>query len=318
MSQCANTNTGLAVVAAVVAGLCLPCTLACAKDLKSIGISVGSLGNPYFVTLAKGAEAKAKMLNPQVRVTTLSADYDLNRQFNQIDNFIAAGVQMILLNAVDAKAVTPAIKRAQKAGVVVVAVDVAAGGADATVQTDNIQAGSLACQYIATALKGRGEVIIENGPQVAAVVDRVTGCKAVFAKYPGLHLLSADQDGKGSRDGGYSVAQGYLTRYAKLDALFAINDPQAIGTDLAARQLHRSGIIITSVDGAPEIETALKGQSMIQASASQDPWGMAQKAVGMGYELMNGKQPDPSTVLIPSTLVTRENVKSYQGWSSPR
>ncbi|WP_349303972.1 substrate-binding domain-containing protein, partial [Pseudoalteromonas sp. S185] len=83
------------------------------------------------------------------------------------------------------------------------------------------------------------------------MIDRVNGCKSVFAKAPGIKVLSSDQDGTGSREGGLTVAQGYLTRYPKSDAIFAINDPQAIGTDLAARQQQRSGIIITSVDGAP-------------------------------------------------------------------
>lgn len=288
-----------------------------AKELKSIGITLGSLGNPYFVTLSKGTEARAKQINPAVRVTTLSADYDLNKQFTQIDNFIASGVDLILINAADPKASVSAIKRAQAAGIVVVAVDVAALGANATVQTDNVQAGSISCQFIATKLNGMGNVIIENGPQVAAVIDRVTGCKSVFARYPGLKLLSVDQDGKGSRDGGFNVTQGYLTRYPKLDAIFAINDPQAIGTDLAIRQLHRTGIIVASVDGAPDIETALRGTTSNQASASQDPWAMAQLAVNLGYDLMNGKKPANAMVLIPSVLVTRDNVGSYQGWSAP-
>ena len=130
--------------------------------------------------------------------------------------------------------------------------------------------------------------------------------------------MSSDQSGKGSRDGGFSVTLGYLTRYAKVDAIFAINDPQAIGTDLAAKQLRRKGIIITSVDGAPDIEAALKGDSQIQASASQDPWAMAQLAVDIGAGILNGRKPARDMVLIPSILVTRENVKSYRGWSSPR
>src|SRR5690349_15136343 len=51
------------------AALALATGTAAAKDLKSIGISVGSLGNVYFVTLAKGAEATAKTINPNVKVT---------------------------------------------------------------------------------------------------------------------------------------------------------------------------------------------------------------------------------------------------------
>ncbi len=155
---------------------------ASAKDLKAVGITLGSLGNPFFVALAKGAEAKAKQINPNVKVTTTSADYDLNKQFNQIDNFVAGGVDLILLNAADAKAILPAVKRAQAAGIVVVAVDVAAAGADATVQTNNVQAGEIACQFLAEKIGDKGNVIIQNGPQVSAVIDRVKGCKDVLAK----------------------------------------------------------------------------------------------------------------------------------------
>lgn len=307
----------LAAVAAAAA-LCVPAAQAQQKQIKSIGITLGSLGNPFFVTLAKGAEAKAKQLNPNVKVTALSADYDLNKQFSQIDSFISSGVDMILLNAADAKAIEPAVMRAKKAGIVVVAVDVAAAGADATVQTNNVQAGELACGYIAEQLKGQGNVIIQNGPQVSAVVDRVNGCKSVLAKHPGLKVLSADQDAKGSREGGMNVMQGHLTRFPKIDAVFAINDPQAIGTDLAARQLNRKNIVITSVDGAPDIEAALKADTQVQASASQDPWAMAQKAVEIGQGIMNGKKPADPMVLMPSKLITRANVGSYQGWSAPR
>lgn len=154
------------------------------KPLKSIGVTVGSLGNPYFVTIVKGAEARARQLNPNAKVTAVSADYDLNKQFTQIDNFISAHVDMILLNATDPKAIEPAVKKAQAAGITVVAVDVAAAGANATVQTNNVKAGELACDYIAKKLNGKGNVIIENGPQVSAVIDRVNGCKAVLAKTP--------------------------------------------------------------------------------------------------------------------------------------
>ncbi|NWD40666.1 ABC transporter substrate-binding protein [Pseudomonas yamanorum] len=287
-----------------------------ARELKAIGISMGSLGNPYFVTLADGATARAKELNPAVKVTSVSADYDLSKQFSQIDNFISSKVDLILLNAVDPSAMASAIKKARDAGIVVVAVDVDAKGVNATVQTDNVEAGKLACQFIVDKLSGKGNVIIQNGPQVTAVTDRVKGCKAALASAPDIKVLSDDQDGKGSREGGLNVMQGYLTRFQKIDGLFAINDPQAIGSDLAAKQLKRSGIIITSVDGAPDIENALKTDTLIQASASQDPWAMAQTAVNVGNDILNDKQPaEPVTLLAPK-LITRDNVGSYSGWSS--
>lgn len=298
------------------AALCLVANAASAKDLNAIGVTLGNMGNPFFVALANGAEAKAKEINPNVKVTTVSADYDLNKQFNQVDNFIAAGVDMILINAVDPKAIVSSIKRAQAAGIVVVGVDVAAAGADAVVQTDNVQAGEIACQYIVDKLGGKGNVIIQNGPQVSAVIDRVNGCKSVLAKAPDIKILSDDQDAKGSREGGLNVMQGHLTRFPDIAAVFTINDPQAIGTDLAAKQLNRTGIVIASVDGAPDIETALKGNTMVEASASQNPYAIAQKGVEVGYDIMNGKKPAEPMVLLPSTLVTRDNINDYKGWAS--
>ncbi|MGY2173770.1 MULTISPECIES: ABC transporter substrate-binding protein [Pseudomonas] len=287
-----------------------------ARELKALGISMGSLGNPYFVTLADGATARAKELNPNVKVTSVSADYDLSKQFSQIDNFISSKVDLILINAVDPSAMASAIKKARDAGIVVVAVDVDAKGVNATVQTDNVEAGKLACQYLVDKLSGKGNVIIQNGPQVTAVTDRVKGCKAALAAAPDIKVLSDDQDGKGSREGGLNVMQGYLTRFPKIDGLFAINDPQAIGSDLAAKQLKRSGIIITSVDGAPDIENALKTDSQIQASSSQDPWAMAQTAVNVGNDILNDKAPAEAVTLLTPKLITRDNVATYSGWSS--
>jgi ribose transport system substrate-binding protein len=279
-------------------------------------VTLGSLGNPYFVALTKGATDKAKEINPNAKVTAASADYDLNKQFTQVDNFIASGTDLILVNAADPRAIAPAIKKAQAAGVPVVAVDVAAAGADATVQTNNVQAGQIACQYLADKINHKGNVIIENGPQVSAVIDRVKGCKEVLAKDSGIKILDDSQDAKGSREGGLNAMQGYLTRFQDLQGVFTINDPQAVGSDLAAKQLGRTGIVITSVDGAPDIETALKGNTSIQASASQDPYTMGQNAVQIGYDIMNGKKPADPVMLMPSTLITRDNVKDYKGWAS--
>ena len=291
---------------------------AMAKDVKAVGISVGSLGNPGFVSIANTATAQLKKANPQVRVTVLGYDYDLGKQFQEIDNFIASGVDLILLNPGDPKGVSAAIKKAQAAGIPVVAFDTVAQGADAAVTTDNVQAGEISCQYIADTLKGKGNVIIQNGPQVSSVIDRVNGCKKALAKSPDIKILSDDQDGKGSRDGGLSVALSYLTRFPKIDAVFAINDPQAIGVALAAQQQHRSDFIITSVDGSPDIEAALKNPtfSMIKASASQDFYAIPKVSVQIGLGLLDGKKPEQPLTLIPSTLVTRENGDAYTGWTA--
>ncbi|GAA4522681.1 ABC transporter substrate-binding protein [Chelativorans composti] len=292
---------------------------AVAKDLNSIGISVGLLGNPFFVATIKGIEDRAKEINPDVKITSVSADYDLNKQVSQIDSFIAAGVDIIMLNAVDASAIAPAVKKAQDAGIVVAAFDVSAPGADVTVMTNNVKAGEIACQYIVDQLNGQGNVIIINGPQSSSIIDRVKGCKSVFEKHSGINILSDDQNGKASREGGLDVMQSLLTRFDDVDAVFAINDPTAIGAELAARQLNRTEFFITAVDGAPDIEEALKtGTSMIKASASQDPYVMAGMALELGYKVLQGEKPEQDTVLLDPQLITAENVNEYKGWTAAR
>src|SRR5471030_1219876 len=125
------------LVAAAVMAINSP-VLAAAKPLKSVGVTVGDLANPYFVAIGDGASEAAKKLGgPGVKVTTVSSKYDLNTQVGQIENFIANKVDIIVVNAVDPKGIAPVLKKARAAGIVVVAVDVGAEGADATVMSDN-------------------------------------------------------------------------------------------------------------------------------------------------------------------------------------
>jgi ribose transport system substrate-binding protein len=287
------------------------------KKFNSVAVTVGDLGNPFFVQIAHGAQAKAKEINPSVKFTAESSGYDVNNQTNQIDNFISSNVNLILLNAADSKGIAPAVIRAKQAGITVVAVDVAAeGGVDATVTSNNKQAGEEDGKYVGERLKGQGQIVIVNGPPVSAVTDRVAGFKEALKQYPGIKILSQDQNAGGSRDGGLRVMSDLLTAFKKLDAVFAINDPTAIGCDLAAKQAQRKDFFIVGVDGAPDIVPALKDpNSLIAASAAQDPYSMAQKAVEIGYNIINGQKPAQELTLIPVDLITKENVNQYKGWS---
>jgi ribose transport system substrate-binding protein len=314
----ASTNLGMPILASGL--LCMSVSHCFAGHLDSIGISVASLGNPYFVALANGATAEARSINPKVKVMTVGFEQDLNKQVDQIDDFIAAGVDLILLNPGDRNALEPAIRKAQAAGIIVVSVDTAAKGANATVTTNNVEAGRVACDYIVKKLNGAGNVIIENGPQNSAIVDRVNGCKARFATNPKIIVISDDQNGQSSRDGGMNVMQTLLTRFPKISAVFAVADPQAIGSNLAIKQQGRQGIIITSVDGSPDLEAELNGNAdpSIQATAAQDPYTMAQDAVKLGNEILSGQKPSNPVVLLDAKLVTRDNVAEYKGWNAPR
>jgi ribose transport system substrate-binding protein len=307
----------LTTIGLFLAGVLATPALAETKKLDSVALTVGDLGNPFFVQIAHGAEAQAKHINGKVKFTALSSNYDVNNQTNQIDNFISSNVNLILLGAADSKGIAPAVIRAKQAGVTVVAVDVGAeGGVDATVTSNNKQAGTKDGAYVAERLKGKGQVVIVNGPPVTAVTDRVEGFLEEIKKHPDIKILSQDQNAGGSRDGGLRVMSDLLTAFKQIDAVFAINDPTAIGCDLAAKQAQRKEFFIVGVDGSPDIVPFLKDPtSLIAATAAQDPYLMAEEAVKIGYDIMQGKKPKEELTLIPVGLITRENVDRYAGWT---
>jgi ribose transport system substrate-binding protein len=312
MSRC-----GLKTACSLLLAISLTTPLLAQKKLNVVAVTVGDLGNPFFVQIAHGAEAAAKKINPGVKFQSESSNYDVNNQTNQLDNFVANGANLILLNAADSKGIAPAVLRAKAAGVTVVAVDVGAeGGVDATVTSNNKQAGQLDGKLVADRLKGKGQIVIVNGPPVTAVTDRVAGFLEEIKKSPDIKILSQDQNAGGSRDGGLRVMTDLLTAFPKIDAVFAINDPTAIGCDLAAKQAQRKDFFIVGVDGAPDVVPSLKDKdSLIVASAAQDPYTMAGKAVDIGYDIINGKKPAQELTLIPVDLITKDNVDQYKGWT---
>ena len=277
---------------------------------------MGDLGNPLLVYMSDGAVDRIKELGgPDTRITVLSCGYDLNTQVNQIENLIAAKTDLIILNAADSKSIAPAVREAKAAGVTVVAMDVSAeGGVDATVMSNNVEAGELAGQYIADRLKGKGDVVIVNGPPVSSIMDRVKGVQSVFGKYPDIKVVSSEQNAGASRDGGYRVMTDLLQAFPKIDAVFAINDPTALGTSLAATQAKRGEFFIVGVDGAAEVQTALKDpQSLIAASPAQDFPGLGKESAEIGFKVFQGETPANPTILIPVHLLTKDNITDYKG-----
>jgi ribose transport system substrate-binding protein len=286
--------------------------------LQSIGISVSDLGNPFFVEIARGAERRARELGgDQVHVQVVSSAYDLPRQIRQIDEFINDKVQLILLSAADRDGIAPAVGRARKAGIPVIAVDVEAAGADATITTDNRVAGTLACDYLARRIGGRGKVVIINGPAVSSVVERVEGCHEALAGFADIELLSDTQNGGGAREGGLEKMTALMTAYPDIQGVFTINDPTALGAEQAAHQAGRNNFVIVSVDGSPvAFEQLRSADSLLEASAAQFPGRIAERAVETGLKLLRGEILDEQRILIKPELVTRHNVNDYRGWNS--
>lgn len=302
------------ILAALV--MALFAVTAMATELGRIGVTVTDLGNPFFVRIARGVEnAARKIVGPNVKVYVVSSAYDLKRQNDQIDAFITKKVDLIVLVAADPEASEPAVRRAQAEGIRVVAVDVRAAGADATITTDNVQAGEKACEYIVNKLKGRGDVVIISGPPVSAITDRVAGCLSKLEASPGIRILTSDRNGGGSSEGGFAKMTDLLTLFPHIDAVFTINDPTAIGADKAARQAGRKEFFIVGVDGSPAAKAQMRDpDSLITATVAQMPDQLAQKAVESGYALIRKQNLPNSVLLIPAVLLTREFTPEVGGW----
>jgi len=294
----------------------LAATAHAADPIKSIGMAVGDLGNPFYVAQRKAAEEAARRIDPAIMVTTVAHTYDLKKQIDLIDNLISAKTDVLLLeSAGDNTSLRAVIGRAHAAGITVIGMHSDIAGADASVMTDNVMAGEEACRFIAEKLNGKGNLVIINGPPVPSVTERVDGCHHVLDAQSGINILSENQDGKASRDGGMQVMQALLVANPTINAVFTINDPTAAGAELALRQARRNDIFIVSVDGAPDAIRALKNpKSFIVGTAPQDPYKITDVAIETALAIRHGQAPAERIIRIPAPIVTRDNVNDYLGW----
>ncbi|MBD1381435.1 ABC transporter substrate-binding protein [Metabacillus arenae] len=280
----------------------------------TIGLTVGTMANPFFVAMGKGAEEAGKELGAEVIVE--SAEYDLAKQTSQIENFITKKVDIILLNAVDTKGIAAAVLQAKEAGIPVIAVDTnAEGGVDSTVTSDNYQAGKLAGEYVVEKLGGKGNIAIIDGPPVSAVTDRIQGFEDAI-KDSDIKVV-AKQNGEGNREKALTVMESILQANpsGSIDAVFAINDPEAIGVEIAQEQADRKDeFFIVGVDGAPEATEAMaKEGSSIAATSAQSPRNMIKEAVEVGIKVKDGEKVE-ELIKVPVELITQDKLESYKGW----
>ncbi|WP_143414521.1 substrate-binding domain-containing protein [Halobacillus massiliensis] len=284
------------------------------KGGVKIGLTLNNLANPFFVSMSEAAEDYADEIGAEIVVQ--AADADLAKQTSQIEDFITQGVDLILLNAVDSEGIAGAVAQADAAGIPVVSVDVGAdGGIEGTVTSDNYQAGVLAAEYMIEDLGGKGNVVVIDGPPVTAVKDRIAGFEDTI-KGTEIKVI-AKQNGEGNREKGLQVMESILqaNEPGKIDAVFANNDPVAIGAEIAQQQAGRQDeFYIIGVDGSPDVIEAMKKEgSSIAGTSAQHPDEMVMKAIDVGIQVLDGESIEEVTK-IPVDLVTEDNVASYKGW----
>ena len=280
----------------------------------TIGVSVLTLGNPFFSVIAENIKSEAAKNGYDVIV--VDGNRNVQKQANQIDDFLTKGVAAIVLNPCDRISTGAAIKKANDAGVPVFTCDLkcVAEGAEVVshVGSDNLQGGKLAGEAMIEALGDEGgKVLVVHFPQANSCQLRVQGFKEVISAHnqeraAGKIVVVSELDGGGVRDEGYKVTEDTLQAHPDLAGIFAINDPSALGSRAA---LEKSGkqdqVKIVAFDGQPEGKLAIK-EGKIYADPVQFPDKIGVETVELIMSYFNGEQV-PGEVLIPTELYKLED-----------
>jgi ribose transport system substrate-binding protein len=272
---------------------------------RQFAVSFQTMNNPFFVELNDGLKAAVEARGG--RLLTLDARHDSHKQRNDLSDALQQRPAALFLNPVNWEGVRGSLVEAKRAGVPVIVVDTPVGDAElvlAQVASDNVAAGRLAAEALGR-VKPAAKVAILHHSVAKSCIDRVAGFREAAAKFPGMTILQTEE-GKGTTEGSRPVMVDLLGRFPELDAVFAINDPSAIGCASAVESTPgRAGTVaIVTVDGSREGIEAVKAGRLL-ATVAQSPSEIGRLAAGLAFDHLEGK-PVPKDVKVPVRLVTRE------------
>jgi len=282
-------------IAAAIAALG---TAALAADQPVIGLITKTDTNPFFVKMKEGAEQAAKAKGAKLMSAAGKKDGDNAAQVAAIENMVSKGAKTILITPSDAKAIIPAIKKAQDKGVMVIALDSPTDpdtAVDALFATNNYKAGELIGQYAKAAMAGK--------PAKIATLDLFPGHPVGAQRHNGFlagyGLQAADAksnelskpaevvcmaDTHGNQAEGQTAMENCLQKNPDINIVYTINEPAAAGAYNALKKAGKEkNVIIVSVDGGcAGIADVAAGK--IAATSQQYPLKMASMGVEAGVE----------------------------------
>ncbi|MCA1369270.1 sugar ABC transporter substrate-binding protein [Bradyrhizobium sp. BRP14] len=268
--------------------------------------------NPFFVKMKEGAAAKAQELGVTLKSYAGKVDGDHDSQVAAIESCIADGAKGILIAASDTKAIVDQVKKAQDAGVLVIALDTPldpATAADATFATDNLLAGKLIGQWAAATMGEKAKEakvgfldLTPSQPTVDVLRDQ--GFMIGFGIDPKDPNKIGDEDDprivghdvtNGNEEGGRKAMENLLQKDPDINVIHTINEPAAVGAYQALKAVGKENdVLIVSVDGGcPGVKAVAEG--VIGATSQQYPLMMA----ALGIEAIKkfaetGEKPKPT------------------------
>ncbi|WP_034996828.1 substrate-binding domain-containing protein [Beijerinckia mobilis] len=290
---------------------------------ETIGISMQNFDDNFQTLLREGLQARANHVGG-IRLQVEDAQADIARQINQINNFIAAKVDAIILTLTDTS-VAPAITAAaQKAGTPLVYLNLEPDNVNqlpknqAYVGSKETDAGRLGAEAACRLLKKKGkaanaQVYILMGDLVhQASRDRTFAVKETLAAGDCKGVTIADeQSAAWMRTNAMDVTTNWITAGRPIDVVFANSDEMAIGAIQALRAagISMDDVIVVGVNAAQEGLAAMAAGEL-DVTVFQDAKGQAASALDAALALAHGKSVDKQ-VMVPFELVTPENMAKY-------
>lgn len=278
------------------------------KAAYTIGMSQCNLGEPWRVQMNADVKIAADQ-QPELKVVFKDAQNDTLKQRSHVEEFISAGVDLIIISPKEAAPLTEPVAKAMAAKIPVIVLDRALLGDQFTcfIGADNVKIGRAAGEWIKQKLGGKGKVVELKGLMTSIPgQDRHNGFRAGIAGSEIEVIFEADM--KWLEPDARKEMESALSRFKEIDLVYAHNDPGAHGAYLAAKAAGREkGMKFVGIDALPHEGVAYVKQGILDASF-QYPTGGAE-AIATALKILKGETV-PRKIVLGSRVFDKSNVDS--------
>lgn len=285
---------------------------------ENIGVSMAKFDDNFLTVLRNGMQDYATSLSG-VSLQVEDAQNDVSKQLSQIQNFIAQGVDAIVVNPVDTDATPKMTKLAADAGVPLVYVNRLPADADklpakiSFVGSNESDSGTLEMQQVCKLMGGKGNILVMMGElSNQAARQRTQDVHDVIAKpeCSGIKIIE-EQTGNWDRTQGTDLMTNWISSGVQFDAVVSNNDEMAIGAiqALKAAGYDMGKIIVGGVDATQDALAAMKAGDL-DVTVFQNAAAQGSGAVDTALKLAKGEKVD-KLVWVPFELVTPDNMDQY-------
>jgi ribose transport system substrate-binding protein len=281
-----------------------------AGGTKSATLVISTLNNPFFVSVADGAKAKAKTLGMTIDVQNAN-----NADQASLDMASAAlnkKPSVIIIDPVSSASGGSIVKLANTGGVPVVAFDrmPESGDLKAFIGYDAIQAGKNGAKALAEALGGKGKIVEIQGIMGTSVAqERSKGFNEGIKAFPGIQIV-ATQPAEFDRGKALNVMTNVLQSNRDIDGVYAANDEMALGVIAALKAAGLTDKVkVVGNDGIADAVKAIK-DGTLYATNAESPFALGSEVMALAAKVANGEQVEKKKVL-QGFLVKTADVPSY-------